>query len=262
MSHETISIALDPRGVATVTLNRPEKHNALSAQMLAELTQAAADLGADKSVRVVVLTGAGKSFCAGGDLEWMRAQMQADAETRAREAAKLAYMLQALNTLPKPLIGAVQGNAFGGGVGMASVCDVAIGVDHLKMGLTETRLGIIPATIGPYVLARMGEGRARRVFMSARLFGAEEAVFLGLLARAVPQADLAQAIEAEVAPYLSCAPGAVAEAKALARRLGPRIDAETIEMTVQALKSRWETDEAAEGIGAFFDKRPATWTYK
>ena len=145
---------------------------------------------------------------------------------------------------------------------MASVCDVAIGVDHLKMGLTETRLGIIPATIGPYVLARMGEGRARRVFMSARLFGAEEAVSLGLLARAVPQADLAQAIEAEVAPYLSCAPGAVAEAKALARRLGPQIDAETIEMTVQALKSRWETDEAAEGIGAFFDKRQATWTYK
>ncbi|MEP1198535.1 crotonase/enoyl-CoA hydratase family protein [Tateyamaria sp.] len=262
MSHETISIALDMRGVATVTLNRPEKHNALSAQMLAELTQAAADLGADKSVRVVVLTGAGKSFCAGGDLEWMRTQMQADAETRAREAAKLAYMLQALNTLPKPLIGAVQGNAFGGGVGMASVCDVALGVDHLKMGLTETRLGIIPATIGPYVLARMGEGRARRVFMSARLFGAEEAVSLGLLARSVPQADLAQAIEAEVAPYLSCAPGAVAEAKALARRLGPRIDAETIEMTIQALKSRWETDEAAEGIGAFFDKRPATWTYK
>ena len=260
MNYETISITLDPRGVATLTLNRPDKHNALSAQMLAELTQAAADLGADAAVRVVVLTGAGKSFCAGGDLEWMREQMRAEAETRAREAAKLAHMLQALNTLPKPLIGALQGNAFGGGVGMASVCDVAIGVEHLKMGLTETRLGIIPGTIGPYVLARMGEGRARRVFMSARLFDAEEAVSLGLLARAVPQADLAQAIEAEVVPYLSCAPGAVAEAKALARALGPRIHDETIEMTIRALKSRWETDEAAEGIGAFFEKRPATWT--
>ncbi|MEL6808723.1 MAG: crotonase/enoyl-CoA hydratase family protein [Pseudomonadota bacterium] len=259
MGTQTISIAVDPRGVATLTLDRPEKHNALSAQMLAELTQAAVDLGADDTVRVVVLTGAGKSFCAGGDLEWMRAQMQADAETRAREAAKLAHMLQALNTLPKPLIGAVQGNAFGGGVGMASVCDVAIGVDHLKMGLTETRLGIIPATIGPYVLARMGEGRARRVFMSARLFGADEAVALGLLARHVPSADLAEAIEAEVVPYLSCAPGAVAEAKSLARALGPRIDAETIDMTIAALKSRWETEEAAEGIGAFFDKRPAAW---
>mmetsp|Transcript_22728 Transcript_22728/g.37571 ORF Transcript_22728/g.37571 Transcript_22728/m.37571 type:complete len:263 (+) Transcript_22728:8451-9239(+) len=256
---ETLSISTDPRGVATLTLNRPDKHNALSAVMLAELTQAAADLGADDTVRVVVLTGAGKSFCAGGDLGWMREQMQADADTRAREAAKLAHMLQALNTMPKPLIGALQGNAFGGGVGMASVCDVAIGVDHLKMGLTETRLGIIPATIGPYVLARMGEGRARRVFMSARLFEAREAVDLGLLARAVPADDLAGAVEAEVVPYLSCAPGAVAAAKALARQLGPRIDAQTIEMTIQALKSRWETDEAAEGIGAFFDKRKAVW---
>jgi methylglutaconyl-CoA hydratase len=256
---EAIKIDVDPRGVATLTLNRAEKHNALSAKMLAELTQAAADLGADDAVRVVVLTGAGKSFCAGGDLEWMREQMQADADTRAKEAAKLAFMLQALNTMSKPMIGALQGNAFGGGVGMASVCDVAIGVDTLKMGLTETRLGIIPATIGPYVVSRMGEGRARRVFMSGRLFGAAEAVELGLLARAVPSDEMAAAVEAEVVPYLSCAPGAVAAAKALARRLGPRIDEGTIAITIDALKSRWETEEAAEGIGAFFEKRKASW---
>ncbi len=256
---ETISISTDARGVATLTLNRPDKHNALSAQMLAELTAAALTLGADDAVRVVILRGAGQSFCAGGDLGWMREQMQADPETRAREAAKLAHMLQALNTLPKPLIGALQGNAFGGGVGMASVCDVAIGVDHLKMGLTETRLGIIPATIGPYVLARMGEGRARRVFMSGRLFDAPEAVTLGLLARAVPETDFDAAVEAEVVPYLSCAPGAVAAAKRLARNLGQRIDVDTIEMTIAALKDRWETDEAREGIAAFFDKRPAAW---
>ena len=127
------------------------------------------------------------------------------------------------------------------------------------MGLTETRLGIIPATIGPYVVSRMGEGRARRVFMSSRIFDAAEAVELGLLARAVPAAQFAEAIEAEVVPYLSCAPGAVAAAKALARRLGPRIDEGTIEITIEALKTRWETDEAAEGIGAFFDKRKASW---
>jgi methylglutaconyl-CoA hydratase len=256
---ETLKIDVDTRGVATLRLNRAEKHNALSAVMLAELTQAAADLGADDAVRVVVLTGTGKSFCAGGDLDWMREQMQSDAETRGREAAKLAFMLQALNTMPKPMIGALQGNVFGGGVGMASVCDVAIGVDTLKMGLTETRLGIIPATIGPYVVSRMGEGRARRVFMSGRLFGAVEAVELGLLARAVPVDEMAAAVEAEVVPYLSCAPGAVAAAKALARRLGPRIDEGTIAITIDALKSRWETEEAAEGIGAFFDKRKAAW---
>ncbi|MCE8512718.1 crotonase/enoyl-CoA hydratase family protein [Ruegeria pomeroyi] len=257
--YETITIDTDARGVATLTLDRAEKHNAMSAQMLADLSAAAAQLAADDAVRVVVLTGAGKSFCAGGDLGWMQAQMAADAETRFVEARKLAEMLQALNSLPKPLIGAVQGNAFGGGVGMASVCDIAIGVDTLKMGLTETRLGIIPATIGPYVIARMGEARARRVFMSGRLFGAAEAVELGLLARAVPAEDLAAAIEAEVAPYLACAPGAVASAKALIRDLGPRVDDAVIDRTIRALVDRWETDEAREGIGAFFDKRKPAW---
>ncbi|WP_170525313.1 crotonase/enoyl-CoA hydratase family protein [Ruegeria arenilitoris] len=259
---ETISISTDPRGVAKLTLNRPEKHNAMSAQMIAELTQAAAQLGETNDVRVVVLTGAGKSFCAGGDLGWMQAQMAADPETRFVEARKLAEMLNALNTLPKPLIGALQGNAFGGGVGMASVCDVAIGVDSLKMGLTETRLGLIPATIGPYVIARMGEARARRVFMSARLFDAAEAVELGLLARAVPADELDAAIEAEVQPYLSCAPGAVASAKALVRDLGPRIDDAVIDHTIRALVDRWETDEAHEGISAFFDKRKPSWNSK
>ncbi|KHA52748.1 crotonase/enoyl-CoA hydratase family protein [Sulfitobacter geojensis] len=256
---ETIKIETDARGVATLTLAREDKHNAMSAQMLAELTQAAADLGADERVRVVVLTGAGKSFCAGGDLGWMRDQRDMDADTRSKETGKLATMLGALNTLPKPLIGKVQGNAFGGGVGMASVCDVAIGVDSLKMGLTETRLGIIPATIGPYVIARMGEGSARRVFMSGRLFGAFEAVELGLLARAVPADDLDAAVEAEVVPYLSCAPGAVAAAKKLALDLGGAATDEAVAMSIAALSARWETEEAAEGIGAFFDKRKAAW---
>lgn len=256
---ETIEIETDARGVATLTLARPDKHNAMSAQMLTELTQAAAELSADDAVRVVILTGAGKSFCAGGDLGWMQAQRDMDSETRAAEAGKLAGMLGALNGLPKPVIGRVQGNAFGGGVGMACVCDVTIGVDTLKMGLTETRLGIIPATIGPYVIARMGEGRARRVFMSGRLFDAEEAVELGLLARAVPVEELDAAVEREVVPYLSCAPGAVAAAKKLAQDLGGLASDAAVEMSIAALSARWETEEAAEGIGAFFDKRKARW---
>ena len=257
--YDTLQLRTDDRGVATLTLNKPDKHNAMSAEMMAELTDAARQLGQDDAVRVVVLTGAGKSFCAGADLGWMRAQRDMDAKTRSTEALKLARMLDALNTLPKPLVGRVQGNAFGGGVGMASVCDVAVGVDSLRMGFTETRLGIIPATIGPYVLARMGEGRARRVFMSARLFDAAEAVDLGLLSRCVPEAELDAAVEREVVPYLSCAPGAVAAAKALARGLGPVIDDKVIERTVSALAARWETDEAAEGIDAFFEKRKPDW---
>lgn len=256
---ETISLETDARGVATLILNRPEKHNAMSAQMLAELTEAAAFLAAEEAVRVVVLTGAGRSFCAGGDLAWMAAQRQMDAATRSAEARKLATMLGALNTLPKPLIGALQGNAFGGGAGLACVCDVAIAAAGAKFGFTETRLGIIPATIGPYVLARMGEGRARRVFMSARIFDAAEAVELGVLARAVPSEALAEAVEAEVLPYLACAPGAVAAAKQLARDLGPTIDEAVVEHTIAALARRWETAEAAEGIGAFFDKRKPVW---
>ncbi len=257
--YDTIRIDRDERGVATLWMTRVEKHNALSALMMDELTDAANVLGADDTVRVVVLASEGKSFCAGGDLGWMQAQMDMDAATKSQEARRLANMLWALNFMPKPLIGRLQGNAFGGGVGMASVCDVAIGVDGLKMGLTETRLGLIPATIGPYVLARMGEAMARRVFMSARLFGADEAVTLGLLARAVPEAELDEAVEAEVKPYLSCAPGAVAEAKALAQQLGGTVTREAVDMSVAALARCWESGESEEGIGAFFEKRKAVW---
>ncbi len=256
---DTITLETDRRGVATLTLNRPDKHNAMSGRMLEELSAAVSALAGDDAVRVVVMTGAGKSFCAGGDLGWMRAQADASAEARAGEARKLAGMLKALNALPKPLIGAVQGNAFGGGVGMVSVCDVAIGADHLKMGFTETRLGLIPATIGPYVVARMGAARARRVFMSARLFAADEAVALGLLARIVPGDDLAAAVEAEIIPYLDCAPGAVAAAKRLLLELGPAIDAAVIDHTVDALGARWESAEAGEGIAAFFERRKPVW---
>jgi methylglutaconyl-CoA hydratase len=259
MSYETISIATDDRGVATLTLDREDKHNALSATMIRELTEAANALGADDRVRVVVLTGAGKSFCAGGDLGWMQDQMAADPETRFVEARKLAMMLKALNEMPKPLIGRVQGQAFGGGIGMCSVCDVAIAADHAKFGLTETRLGLIPATIGPYVIARIGEAMARRVFMNARIFGAAEAERLGVVAGAVPEDALNEAVEAEVRPYLACAPGAVAAAKALARRLGPPITEAIIDDTIRALVDCWEGAEAQEGIGAFFEKRKARW---
>jgi len=256
---ETIRLETDERGVATLTLAREAKHNAMSATMIAELTDAAATLAADEAVRVVVLTGDGPTFCAGGDLAWMQQQMEADGEARYREARKLAEMLFAMNTLPKPVIGAIQGNAFGGGLGLVSICDVAIGVDTLKLGFTEARLGLIPATISPYCLARMGEAMARRVFMSARLFGAEEAVTLGLLAKSVPAEALMEVVEAEVKPYLACAPGAVAASKRLARAAGPVIDEAVIDRTIRALVAQWETGEAKEGIDAFFAKRKAAW---
>jgi methylglutaconyl-CoA hydratase len=254
-----IKTQIDARGIATVTLNRAEKHNALTSAMMSDLTQAAADLAAKLGVRAVVLTGAGPSFCAGGDLGWMRDQMNADATTRTREARKLALMLQAWDQLPIPVIGRVQGNAFGGGIGLMAVCDVVIADSAAQFALTETRLGLIPATIGPYVIARMGAAMARRVFTSSRRFDAAEGVALGLIARAVATCDLDAAVEAEVVPYLSCAPGAVAEAKALIRALAPKIDEAQLQSSIAALVSRWESDEAAEGIAAFFDRRPPRW---
>ena len=259
MSFQTISIETDARGVARLTLSLPDKHNALAPQMIAELATAADRLGSDPAVRVVVLSGEGKSFCAGGDLGWMKEQFSASREERMAEARKLAHMLGALNEMPKPLIGRINGQAYGGGMGMISICDVAIAVDSAKFGFTEVRLGLIPATISPYVLARMGEGMARRVFASARLFGAQEAREMGLLARVVNADALDAAVEAEVKPYLSAAPGAVATSKALARSLGPKIDPETIERTIEALADSWEKPEAHEGVSAFFEKRRPKW---
>ncbi|MBD1549133.1 crotonase/enoyl-CoA hydratase family protein [Roseibium aggregatum] len=259
MSFETIAITTDDRGVATLLLNRADKHNSLSAQMIDELAEAARQLAADEAVRVVVLTGAGASFCAGGDLGWMREQFTATRETRMAEARKLAMMLKALNELPKPVIGRVQGQAFGGGIGMMSVCDTVVAVEGAKFGLTEVRLGLIPATISPYVLARMGEGKARRVFMSARIFGAHEARDLDLVAKVVPAEDLDAAVEAEIKPYLGAAPAAVAASKALARSLGPDMSDAVIDDTIRRLADTWETPEAQEGISAFFDKRKPNW---
>ncbi|WP_341862415.1 crotonase/enoyl-CoA hydratase family protein [Gymnodinialimonas sp. 57CJ19] len=256
---DTLQVRVDERGVATLRLNRPDVHNAMNAAMIAELTQAAERLGRDPAVRVVVLTGTGASFCAGGDLGWMRDQMAADGPTRAREARALAEMLGALDRLPKPLIGRIQGQSFGGGIGLMSVCDVAIGVEGAKFGLTEVRLGLIPATIGPYVVARMGATRARRVFFSGRRFSAAEAVDLGLLAKVVAEDDLDAAIEAEVKPYLSAAPGAVAEGKALVATLGGRVSEAEITATIDALVGRWESQEASDGIEAFFAKRKPRW---
>ena len=258
MSYETLKLEADDRGVLTVTLNAPERRNALSARMMDELTVLSRTEGAE--ARAVVLRGAGEVFCAGGDLTWMQAQIRADREGRRAEARRLAGMLDALNTMPSPLIGRVHGGAYGGGVGMACICDVVVAEEATRFGFTETRLGIIPATISPYVLARMGEGRARQVFMSARIFGAEEAVRLGIATRAVAAADLDAAVEAEVAPYLKIARGAAARAKALARSLGPRIDEAVIEATIDRLVEAWESPEAEEGIAAFLEKRPARWS--
>ena len=259
MAYETLEVTSDTRGVVSLRLNRPEARNAMSGQMIKELSDFAATLGKDARTRAVVLHGAGKVFCAGGDLGWMKAQIEADRQTRRVQARALAMMLKALNEIPVPLIGKLHGGAFGGGLGLACICDVVVAANDTKFGFTETRLGLIPATISPYVLARMGEGNARRVFMSARVFDAFEAQDLGVVAKVVEADALEDAVAQEVEPYLSAAPVAVGRAKALARSLGAKIDNAVIEESIEHLVDIWEGTEAKAGIDAFLNKTTAPW---
>ena len=259
MSYQTIHSAIDKRGVAVIELNRPDKRNAMSATMISELADVSHSLGGNADVRAVVLRAAGKVFCAGADLGWMMDQINADRAARMAEAKRLAMMLKTLNEMPKPLIAAVHGDAFGGGIGMMAVCDCVVAQAGCQFALTETRLGLIPATIGPYVIARLGEGAARRVFMAANKFGADEALRLDLVSRVAEPAGFEEALEAEIAPYLKVATGAVGRAKSLARWLGPRIDDEIIDGTIERLADSWESEEAKLGIQAFLDKRPPPW---
>jgi methylglutaconyl-CoA hydratase len=257
MSYRTLRMTADRHGVVTLTLARPEKHNAMNEEMIGELTAAMRETRDDEGVRVVVLTGEGKSFCAGGDLAWMRAQFTASREQRVTQARNLAMMLKSVNELPKPVIARVQGQAFGGGIGLMSVCDAVIAADHARFGLAETKLGLIPATIAPYVTARIGEGQARRVMLSGLTFECVEAHRLGLVSKIVDAAGLDDAVAAEVALYLDVSPTAAAAAKALVLSLGRWIDDAIIEETIGRLADTWETADAQEGVSAFLEGRRA-----
>ena len=255
MNFETLLFNQDKRGVVSLTLNRPEKRNALSAKMIEELTGFTSKLTPD--TRAVVIQGAGKLFCAGGDLDWMNNQIEADRLTRISEARKLAMMLKALNEIPVPLIGKLHGAAYGGGVGLACVCDFVISSSNVKFGFTETRLGLIPSTIGPYVVGKMGEAKAREVFMSGQTFNEVEAKKLNIVSEISENLD--QSVESHLNPYLQTAPKAVGEAKALLRSLGPRIDEQVIEGTIERLADIWEGEEASHGIDAFLNKAKPRW---
>ena len=255
MNFETLLFNQDKRGVVSLTLNRPEKRNALSAKMIEELTDFTSMLTPD--IRAVVIQGAGKLFCAGGDLDWMNNQIKADRLTRISEARKLAMMLKALNEIPVPLIGKLHGAAYGGGVGLACVCDFVISSSNVKFGFTETRLGLIPSTIGPYVVGKMGEAKAREVFMSGQTFNEVEAKKLNIVSKISENLD--QSVESHLNPYLQTAPKAVGEAKALLRSLGPRIDEQVIEGTIERLADIWEGEEASHGIDAFLNKTKPRW---
>lgn len=262
MTFETIRLSVDARNVATVTLARPDKHNAMNAMMIAELTEVADLLARDPAIRVVVLAGEGKTFCAGGDLGWMRAQAEKDRAGKLAEANSLARMLGHWNALPKPVVGRVHGAAYGGGLGLIAVCDIVVADEMTQFALTETRLGLIPATIGPFVVRRLGEAFARQVFFNAKPFDAAFLIRAGLIARACKLDYLDVAIEEEVLALLQCAPGAISEAKALCRKLAGTDPTDAAELSATALADRWETQEAQEGIAAFFAKDTPSWRWE
>lgn len=259
MDFENITLDIDRRGVATLTLNRSDRHNAFNAALIGELRHAAECLAADDNVRVVVLAGAGRSFCAGGDFNWFAANTGLDRAARIAQGRSLAVMLKELNELPRPLIGRIHGPAYGGGVGLIAVCDLAIGAAEARFGLTEVRLGLIPATIAPYVVARIGEANARATMLSGALFDAARARDIGLLAEAVPGDDLPARVEAVIEEHLQAAPGAVAETKRLIRYVDGHGMVDNMSHTAERLADAWETAEGRAGIDAFLNKRTPPW---
>lgn len=255
----TVSLTIDGRGVAWLTLTRPDKHNALTGAMIADLTRYAHDIAASPDIRAVVLGGQGATFCAGGDLRWLVEQISVDAATRHAGIAALAEMLWALNEIPQPVIGRVQGNAFGTGVALLSVCDIGVGVETAEFGITETKLGITPGALSPFIVARIGMANARRTFLSSHLFDAQAAENMGLLSKVVSADALDAAIDQEVAAVLKCAPHAAAATKAQLRSLAPQITRQIVEQSVAATIQDWDSPETADGIAAFFAKQPPPW---
>jgi len=258
--YEMIDVSVDARGAARLVLNRPDAKNAMSQELMRELVAAARELVSDDAVRVIVLTGAGDVFSAGGDLKGMKRQATATREGRIGDATEFAKILGELDTLAKPLIGRINGSAFGGGLGLISVCDIAIGLTGSTFRLSEVTLGLIPATISPYVVAKMGVPNSRRIMLNAYKMDGAAAVRLGLLDEAVESVEqLDKAIEREVAAALLCAPGAVADAKKLIRHVSTHDAEENLSYTATALADAWETAEIREGIDAFFAKRKPNW---
>lgn len=261
MNNETDIEVVRRQKVVAVLLNRPEKHNALTERMMVELTRLFRELGSSSDVRVIVLTGEGRSFCAGADISMMQdASSQDFAENVA--GARLIYdLMETINMCPKPTICRVNGPAYGGGLGLVSCCDIAVAVDRAVFSLSEVRLGLVPAVISPFVLSKIGESRARELFLSGERFDAEYAKAIGLVHHVVGVEELDAKIADRVVGLLLAAPGAQADVKKLVHFVihgGVEIEA-IRDYTVELIARRRSSDEGREGLQSFLDKRPPRW---
>jgi methylglutaconyl-CoA hydratase len=257
---DVLRIERGSEGIVTLTLNRPQAHNALSPELSAALERAVEALRDDSVLRAVVLTGAGESFCAGGDIKSMRETVAGDRTHRVQRSARFAGMLAAIRALPVPVLARVNGPAHGGGAGLVSVADIAIASDTAIFGFTEPKIGIAPATISPYVLGRIGAAAAGRLFLTAQRFPAAEGLRLGLYDCVVPRGELDAKVEHELDAILQCSPSALAACKRLIAEVPGLERGAAISHTAQVLADLWETDDAREGIAAFAEKRRPCWS--
>lgn len=259
MSYEAIRFESSPQGVATLTLARPDMKNAMNGTMYDEARAVVAQASADPAVRVLVLTGDGSAFCSGGDFKYQQSQAARPEIERLAEASKLALWLRELDLFPKPVIGRINGTAYGGGLGLVSICDVAIAAESAKFCLSEVSLGLMPSMIAPYVVRKMGVSNARSVFLNARVFDAAEALRFGTVHEVVPDAELDAAVERQVQLFLRCAPGAIAGTKKLIDFVDRHQPEASFHYTVELVARMWASAEGAEGMASFLGKRAPSW---
>ena len=259
-SENVSSLLISTQGpVVTVSLNRPQVRNAFNEDLIAELTAwATSPLSSD--VRVAVLRGEGTHFCAGADLTWMSKMVSYSHAENVRDAKAMAAMFQALDTLPIPLIGRIHGAALGGGAGLAAVCDIVVASDTAQFGFTEAKLGILPAVISPFTVAKIGPSAARELFLTGARFGAARAREIGLVHAVCPEAAMDTTIDGYVRELLTSAPGAVSAAKALIAQVAGRTAPDVADLTAETIARHRVGAEGQSGMRAFLDKRPAPWT--
>lgn len=258
--YQSILISVDDHGVCCLTLNRPEVHNAFNERMIKDIMQALESVRGNPSVRIVVLQGAGKSFSAGADINWMRRTADYDESQNYDDARRLSAMMDTLYRFPKPTLANVHGNVVGGGVGLVACCDIAIASRNTRFSLSEVKIGLIPAVISPYVVEAIGTRNARRYFLSGERFDADVARRLGLIHQYCEQDDLNGIIQSTVNELLQCAPGAQKITKSLLQGvLTNNIDLQMRNATARMIAEVRASDEGREGTSAFIEKRPPAW---
>ncbi|UOD32062.1 enoyl-CoA hydratase/isomerase family protein [Massilia violaceinigra] len=259
MQYQTLAVAIADK-VATVTLNRPEVRNAFNEITIAELSLAFDELGRSDDIRAIVLDANGPAFCAGADLNWMKKMAGYSHTENSEDASKLAEMLRAIYLCPIPVVAKIQGDCYAGGMGLVAACDIAVTVNSASFCLSEVKLGLIPATISPYVIRAMGENAARRYFLTAEKFSAQEAHRIGFVHDIVPAEALDAHVAAIVNAIVTSSPNAVREAKVLVREItGKAVDAAMVVDTAERIAKVRASDEGREGVASFLEKRKPSW---